>query len=344
MNLLEAIEIPSADHLEMEVVESLNQRGLAHHAQGNWVAAMADFERALQLRPDYPQALNNRGIIRQNQGDLNGALDDFEAALRITPDYLEALNNRGTARQAVGDLDGAIRDFDRVLRLLPDAQAAALYHNRGAARQAQGDLAAALADFDRALQIDPTQVATWDYRGTVRQALGDLEGALVDFDQALRLTPSEAAAMIYHHRGGVRVLLNDFAGAIADYNQALLLEPDAYLVYISRGNARYHKLDLRGFVDYRTAFRINPEGTALEMARLVVDDVKRDAAAVLSNCDKHLRINANDVIALMRKGCTLLLLGQTEADALLQSSLALLPEAQKPLERVRKILEQQIQA
>jgi tetratricopeptide (TPR) repeat protein len=312
---------------EATPAETHNLRGLARQQQGDLAGARADFEQALRLKPDFPEALNNRGSIRQSQGDLEGALDDFEAALRLNPGYAEARNNRGTARQARGDLAGAIADFDYLLAAHPVAYAAVIHHNRGAARQAAGDLTGALADFDRALQLAPRQAPTWDHRGTLRQALGDLEGARADFDQALRLTPSEAAAGIYHHRGGVRVLQNDFAGAIADYNEALLRNPDDYLVYISRGNARYHRRDLRGFVDYRTAFRLNPEGAAAEVVRVLADGVKQDAGAVLSNCDKHLRLDPRDAIAHLRKGLTLVLLGKAEeAEASLQAAVALVPE------------------
>jgi tetratricopeptide (TPR) repeat protein len=313
----------------------LNNRGLVQHARGNRAAALADFEQALQLRPSYPEALNNRGSIRQGQGNLDEALADFEAALRLEPDYLEALNNRGTARQALGDLAGALADFDQVLAVLPAACAAVIYHNRGAARQALGDLAGARADFDEALQLEPRQAQTWDHRGLVRQAQGDLDGALADFEQALLLTLPGAAAPLYHHRGGVRVLRNDFAGAIADYNRALMLEPEAYLVYISRGNARYHLRDPRGFVDYRTALRLNPAGAVAEMVRLLAEDATRDAAAVLDNCDKHLRLNDCDLIAHVRKGLTLILLGRPgEGEESLRTVVALLPEGKEPLDLV----------
>ncbi len=117
----------------------------------------------------------------------------------------------------------------------------------------------------------------------------------------------------YHGRGGVRVLLNDFAGAIADYDRALAIEPEQFHLYISRGNARYHKRDPRGLLDYRMAFRLDPHGAAREILRILSGDVRRDPQAVLANCDKHLRINDHDLLAYARRGLTLLLLGRSAA-------------------------------
>jgi hypothetical protein len=50
----------------------------------------------------------------------------------------------------------------------------------------------------------------------------------------------------------------------------------------------------------------------------------RDAAAILTNCDKHLRIRADDVTALARRGLTLLILGRQ-------------PEAEPDLDRARSV-------
>src|SRR5262249_6877936 len=140
---------------------------------------------------------------------------------------------------------------------------------------------------------------------------------------------------IYHGRGGVRVLLNDFAGALRDYDQALSLEPDKFLLYISRGNARYHCRDPRGVIDFRMAFRLDPEGAARELLRIVTADARRDAHAVLDNCTRHLRINPGDMLASARRGLTLLLLGHdAEAEPDLARVRAHVPDLQAHLQRL----------
>jgi tetratricopeptide (TPR) repeat protein len=265
-------------------------------------------------------------------GDPAGAVPDFDRAIQLAPSYAEAYSNRGEARRALGDFTGAIADFDRALALVPQHGSPLIYHNRGAAYQAQGAHAQALADFDRALAINPVHAPTYNNRGSARHALGDLQGALADFDRALELTPASASASIYHNRGGVRVTLGDLKGAIADYNTALDLDPQLYVAYISRANARFHRRDPESFRDYLRAFAIHPESASREIVRILASDLQRDPEAVLKNCQKHLRINPSDVIAMARRGLTLFLKGRAqEAEADFSAIASLCPDIELPL-------------
>jgi tetratricopeptide (TPR) repeat protein len=181
--------------------------------------------------------------------------------------------------------------------------------------QQQGDLTAALADFDRALALDPAHAATYVARGQARKEVGDLQGARADFDRAVEHAAPPQLAAAYHGRGGVRVLENDFVGALADYDRALALAPGQFHLHLSRGNARYHRRDPRGLLDFREAFRLDPDGAARELVRTLAADARRGAGSVLENCDKHLRLNDGDVLAYARRGLTLVLLGREEEAA-----------------------------
>jgi tetratricopeptide (TPR) repeat protein len=314
----------------------LNRRGIARLQAGDAAGALEDFRRAALLDSAYAEPSNNSGLVRQLLGQHSLAAADFDRALAVRPHYPEALTNRGRARQAMGNAVGALADFDLALEKAGTSPfAASILHNRGMLRQERGDKAGALADFDQALQIDPAHTSTYICRGSLRKETGDLEGALADFDQALAQNPVASLAAAYHGRGGVRVLLNDFAGAIADYDQALSIEPEKAHMYISRGNARYHKRDLRGLLDFRMAFRLDPDGAARELIRILKTDAGRDAAAVLDNCAKHLRLNDRDVLAYARRGMTLLLLGRdAEAAPDLARSAELAPDMQANLQRL----------
>jgi tetratricopeptide (TPR) repeat protein len=289
----------------------LNRSGIGRLQTGDCAGALDDFRQAALLQPDYPEPWNNSGLVRQLLGQLTGAVADFDRALALRPDYAEALINRGRTRQLLGDPAAALEDFDRALELaVATPFAASVLHNRGVLRQEHGDPAGARADFDRALAIDPGHTATYVSRGNLRKEAGDLPGALADFEQALAQNPSQGLAAVYHGRGGVRVLLNDFKGAVADYDRALGQEPERFHLYLSRANARYHLRDPGCIADFRTAFRLDPQGAAHGLLRILLLDAQRDAQGVLDNCSKHLRINTNDISARARRGLTLLLLGR----------------------------------
>lgn len=288
------------------------QRGIACQRRGDLAGALAGFAKALEVDSGCLEAWNNRGAVRHLLGDRSGALADFAKALEIRPDYAEAYNNRGIIRHALGDLAGALADFDRALDLFP--RYAEAFSSRATTRHALGDLAGALADYDQALAINPDYGEGYYGRAASRHALSDLNGALADYDQVLRLIPRQAGAPIYHLRGGVRISQRRFREAIADYDRALEIDPGLCMVYISRANARHHLRDLACGDDYLRAFEHNSQAAAAEIIRILVNDLNMDAAVVLENCAKHLRLCPEDSIVYARRGLILWLLGR-EAEA-----------------------------
>jgi tetratricopeptide (TPR) repeat protein len=83
------------------------------------LGAIADFDKALALKPDDPDALNDRGVAHLARGDLEHAFTDFSRAILLQPDC-EAYSNRGLVRQSQGDLKHALEDYLEALRLKPD--------------------------------------------------------------------------------------------------------------------------------------------------------------------------------------------------------------------------------
>jgi len=60
-------------------------RAVAYYRRGRLERARADADRAVALRPGFPEALYNRAIIRAGGHDFAGARADLEAALRAAP-------------------------------------------------------------------------------------------------------------------------------------------------------------------------------------------------------------------------------------------------------------------
>ena len=64
--------------------------------------ALASYDRALGIKPDYAEALYNRGNALSDLKRLDEALASYDRALVIKPDYAEALNNRGLFSKTCG--------------------------------------------------------------------------------------------------------------------------------------------------------------------------------------------------------------------------------------------------
>lgn len=94
-----------------------------------------------------------RGIANFQSFEFKNAQHDFERAVELKPDWVEAIFHRGIVRVVRGRYDDAIEDFDRVIDLEP--KHAAAYYNRGRLRYWKGQAEAAIADFKTARQLDP---------------------------------------------------------------------------------------------------------------------------------------------------------------------------------------------
>jgi tetratricopeptide (TPR) repeat protein len=63
----------------------------------------------------------HRGMAEQNKWDVDGAIADFTKAIQLKPDYVDAYYQRGNAKSRNSDLDGAKADFQKTLELRPDS-------------------------------------------------------------------------------------------------------------------------------------------------------------------------------------------------------------------------------
>ena len=123
----------------------LLQRGEAAFEAGDYAAAIAAYNAALALNPNFAEAYNDRGLahFRRDENDL--AIADYEHALALRPDYANALTNHAIAIFDRGDYDAVIAETSRAIELDPSNDRAFVF--RGNAYQRKGDYAQALSDW-----------------------------------------------------------------------------------------------------------------------------------------------------------------------------------------------------
>jgi tetratricopeptide (TPR) repeat protein len=92
-------------------VMALTFRGNAKHSQGDNTAAIADYNQALTLQPDYRPALIGRGIAYRETNDPTRAMADFDQAIKLDPKDAKALYERGVTKGKIGDGPGGDADL-----------------------------------------------------------------------------------------------------------------------------------------------------------------------------------------------------------------------------------------
>ena len=97
-----------------------NNLGTALFQKGNVDEAIAHYQRALQIKPDYAEACYNLGNALLRMGSVDEAITHYQKALQIKPDYAEAHNNLGKVLIQKGSVDEAIAHYQKALQIKPD--------------------------------------------------------------------------------------------------------------------------------------------------------------------------------------------------------------------------------
>jgi len=90
--------------------------GTSYAQQGEYTKALEAYDRALKLNVS-PAALTGRGGAKLFLGDRQGALADFNRAIELDPNFPDAYNNRGAIKETIGDIAGAIADLQKAADL-----------------------------------------------------------------------------------------------------------------------------------------------------------------------------------------------------------------------------------
>jgi Tfp pilus assembly protein PilF len=136
--------------------------------RGNLDAAIAEYKKVVELRPDFPQAYNNLGVALKRKGELDQAAENFNRALEREPDFGAALSNRGWVFAEQNKWSDARRDFEQALKINPEDDGA-LYGLSQSLREAR-DYAGAQEVLGQLISRSPNFVywLEWGRIGLVR--------------------------------------------------------------------------------------------------------------------------------------------------------------------------------
>lgn len=190
--------------------------------QGKLDEAIAHYQLAVQIKPQYAEAHYNLGVALAAQGKSDEAIARYEQALRFKPDYADAHNNLGNALLAQGRLSDAVQHYQRAIQFKP--LLAEGHYNLGNALTRQGRLEEAMQSYRRAVEIRPGYAdAHFNWANRLAEA-GRLDEAIEHYQQAIRLKPGSAEA--HNNLANKLAAQKKFDAAARHYEQAIRLRPD----------------------------------------------------------------------------------------------------------------------
>ena len=274
---------------QREVAEYHGNYGSVLQALGRVEEAVAHYQRALALRPDYPDALNSLGSALQSLGRLTEAEERYAEALARRPDFPEALGNLGTVLHALGRFDEALGCLTgAVARDRGSADACmglgALLSDLGRHAEAEeqyraavalaavdpeahaglgkvlfqrGHAAEAAASLERAVELGGRRAAIFDLLGAARRLAGDPTSAERWHRLALQAEPTRAGACT--NLGLALGAQGRYAQAEACHQRALALAPANVEALNNLGVALQNRKRLAdAVVCHRRATRLRP--------------------------------------------------------------------------------------
>ncbi|MCC3599430.1 MULTISPECIES: tetratricopeptide repeat protein [unclassified Microcoleus] len=131
------------------------EQALLYRSAEDYAKAIASYDKALEIKPDYHEAWYNRGSALDDLGRLEDAIASYDKALEIKPDYHEAWNNRGIALRNLGRLEDAIASYDKALEFKPDDTSA--FYNKACCYALHSQIDQAIQNLQQAINLNPDE-------------------------------------------------------------------------------------------------------------------------------------------------------------------------------------------
>jgi len=211
------------------IADAHNNLGIIYTTQGKYDMAIAAFDKAIEIEPEYKTAYMNKGVVYSRQGLHEKALDLYKVVVEKFPNYPLGLVNLGIGYRKLNQWDEAIKWFRKSVEVKPDydfgwGEVAYYYLHKNDYKQAINYYKIALK---------------YDAKGQYHLAnIGYSYGELGQFNDAIKYLEQCAN---YHsdyawpcgHLGWIyRYKLNNSSKALEWYRKALQREP---------GNSNFQK-------------------------------------------------------------------------------------------------------
>jgi tetratricopeptide (TPR) repeat protein len=219
----------------------LFERGQNAHAKGDLPRALALYEGALKLRPEFPEAEYQRGVALMALDRSPEAEKAFARAIDLRKDWVLPISALGTLLARAGRDKEAEPFLRRAVQL--GAKDCVTLDSLSAVRSRAGDRQEALALARTATEDDNATASAWAWRGAVERATGNTTAALSSLEHSLQIEPNYIAAL--KERAALQTSAGAYEKAIEDLKKALSIKAGDKELSLQLA----HVYELAGMVD-----------------------------------------------------------------------------------------------
>lgn len=180
--------------LAQNSAQNYTEVGMELFEAQDFMEAIINFNKAIDLDPQAFQAYYMRGNIKRIFEDQHGAMKDFNMAIEINPKLFEAYFERGNIKFLLQDYYGAIADYTKTIELNENHVEA--YYKRGQAKHQLEAYSDAINDCSKIIEINSKNVDAYFLRGILRIEHGQMEAGCLDLSKAGELGDLKAYELI----------------------------------------------------------------------------------------------------------------------------------------------------
>lgn len=175
--------------------EALIREGIRQHSQRNFDAAIAQYQKAIELEPENVLAHYEMAFSQSAKNDCKASIESSTRATNLPASAsmrAQAWSILGMCRDRLGDLQGGMDAFQKSIEL--DARNYLTYFNAGVTASRMGQLKQSEVFFVKAIEIEPRHASSHYALSRTQHAQGAIGLSMLALLRYLSLEPQTARA------------------------------------------------------------------------------------------------------------------------------------------------------
>lgn len=170
----------------------------AHHHH-SLTEALKNYDQFIELNKRSSEAFFDRGEVKMELHDYKGAIADFNKAISLKPDDYDAHTMKAICNYHFGYTEQALKEFDAIIRM--DSSYVDAHFNKGIILIDLARYEEAIEEFDQVVKKDPEHADGYEKRGEAKFENGMIDEGCEDFKIAAEMGDEEAQYWLDHTCG-----------------------------------------------------------------------------------------------------------------------------------------------
>ncbi|MEO0378210.1 MAG: tetratricopeptide repeat protein, partial [Cyanobacteria bacterium P01_A01_bin.17] len=230
--------------------------GYLFRRERRFAKAVAHYQLALSLKPDWVAVRYNLATLLYELGDWDAAIEQYCHVIKLQPTHNHACFNLAVVYGQKRKVGQAIELYRRVIREHPEESSA--YSNLGDILSRQAKHEEALEVYQQGLAVHPEDAKLLNNLGLALARQGNLGDAIATYQSAISLDPG--LAISHHNLGSLWLQHQDYPQAVTCFQRVLALEPKNIDALSDCGHALMLSGQWQAALDYlRSAMALQPK-------------------------------------------------------------------------------------